>query len=273
MTSESKLKVIIIEDEEKDSKVIEKILTDYYQHLVTVQGICQTVDEAITQISNIKPDLVFLDIVIQGNRHGAFDILEKVNPDFQIIFITGNNDLEYYAKAIKLHCLDYIIKPTSIEDFAKPLLHAWENKRVLRQQNQRAEYIKQLEMFISAYKKQDGNPSIPIPIEFGHVIVKANDIIKCVSEGNYTEVFLSNNTKRLANGNLKHFEELLSKYNIVRVHRQCMINLSHITSFSKKEGGKLVLTNGDNIYIGEAWKENFEKAYNDYFNIALPESS
>lgn len=267
MVQESKLKVIVVEDEEKDSKVIEKILTDYYQHLVSIEGICQNIDDAIAKISTTKPDLVFLDIVIQGNRYGAFDILEKVNPDFQIIFITGNNDLEYYVKAIKAHCLDYIVKPTSIEDFAKPLLKAWENKLVLQQQHQRTEYIKQLELFINSYKKQEGNPSIPLPIEFGHIIVKANDIIKCISEGNYTEIHLPNNTKRLANGNLKHFEELLSKYGIVRVHRQCMINLSHITSYSKKEGGKLILTNGDNIYIGEAWKDSFEAAYNEYFNI------
>lgn len=267
MTHESKLKVIIIEDEEKDSKVIEKILTDYYSHIVTIYGICQTVDDAIEKISDIKPDLVFLDIVIQGNRYGAFDILEKVNPDFQIIFITGNNDLEYYAKAIKLQCLDYIVKPTSIEDFANPILRAWENKRAMHQQHQRIEYIKQLEIFINSYKKRESNPSIPLPIEFGHVIVKVNDIIKCVSEGNYTEIYLSNNTKRLANGNLKYFEELLSKYNTVRVHRQCMINLAHIVSYSKKEGGKLTLTNGDSIYIGGSWKKSFEIAYNDYFNL------
>jgi two-component system, LytTR family, response regulator len=267
MAQESKLKVIIVEDEEKDSMVIAKILTDYYSHLVIIQGICQTVDDAIEKISSIKPDLVFLDIIIQGNRYGAFDILEKVNPDFQIIFITGNNDLEYYVKAIKTQCLDYIVKPTSIEDFAKPLAKAWENKRDLRNQLERSEYTKQLELFINSYKKQQTNQSIPIPVEYGHIIVKSSDIVKCLSEGNYTEIYLSNNTKKLANGNLKHFEELLSDYNIVRVHRQCMINLAHITSYSKKEGGKITLSNGDNIYIGDAWKDCFEKAYNRFFNI------
>ena len=89
MIQESKLKVIVVEDEEKDCKVIEKILTDYYQHIVSIQGISQAVDDAVAKISTLKPDLVFLDIVIQGNRYGAFDILERTNPDFQIIFITG----------------------------------------------------------------------------------------------------------------------------------------------------------------------------------------
>lgn len=267
MTQESKLKVLIIEDEEKDSMVIAKILTDYYQHQVIIQGICQTVDDAIEKILRLKPDLVFLDIIIQGNRYGAFDILEKVNPDFQIIFITGNNDLEYYVKAIKTQCLDYIVKPTSIEDFARPLTKAWENKRDLRSQLEHAEYTKQLEHFINSYRKHQDNQSIPIPVEYGHIILKANEIVKCLSEGNYTEIYLSNGTKKLANGNLKHFEELLTDYSIVRVHRQCMINLSHITSYSKKEGGKITLSNGDNIYIGDAWKDSFEKAYNRFFNI------
>lgn len=267
MIQENKLRVIIVEDEEKDSMVIAKIITDYYSHLVTIQGICQTVNDAIEKISNLKPDLVFLDIVIQGNRYGAFDILEKVDPNFQIIFITGNNDLEYYIKAIKTQCLDYIVKPTSIDDFAKPLTKAWENKRDLRNQMERVEYTKQLELFINSYKKQQIKQAIPIPVEYGHIILKAEEIVKCLSEGNYTEIYLSNDTKKLANGNLKHFEGLLSSYNIVRVHRQCMINLAHITSYSKKEGGTITLSNGDNIYVGDAWKDSFEKAYNHYFNI------
>jgi len=267
MTDKNKLKVLIVEDEEKDSKVIEKILTDYYQHLVIVQGICQTVEDAINKITELKPDLVFLDIVIQGNRYGAFDILQQVSPDFQIIFITGNNDLEYYEKAIKSNCLDYIVKPTTIDDFAKPLHRAWENKGALNQLHEREVYIKQLEVFISIYKNKQGNPAISLPIEFGHIVVKADDIIKCVSQGNYTEFYLSNNSKRLANGNLKYFEDVLLRYNIIRVHRQCMVNLSHITTFSRKEGGILTLTNDDTIYIGDTWRESFTKAYNAFFTI------
>lgn len=269
MILENKLKAILVEDEEKDSKVIEKILADYYQHLVSLEGVSQTVEDAVEKITLIKPDLLLLDIVIQGNRFGAFDILEKVKPDFQIILITGNSDLEYYVKAIKAHCLDYIVKPTSIEDFAMPLMRAWENKRALFLQYQREERIEQLELFINTYKNQDFNPLIPLPIEFGHVITKANDIIMCMSEGNYTVIHMVNKGKCLASGNLKHFEELLTKYNIIRVHRQYMINLAHISSYSKKEGGQLILTNGDNVYIGEAWKKNFEAAYNKYFNISI----
>lgn len=267
MTSEARLKVIIVEDEEKDRKVIERILSDYYPHMVTIVESCPTVDEAVAAIASHHPDLVFLDIVIRGNRHGAFDILERVTLDFQIIFITGNNDMEYYSKAIKLHCLDYIIKPTSIEDFSSPLTQAWEKKRELQQHIEREKYIKHLENFIEMFKRQQTDTSIPIPVEFGHIIVRADNIIKCQSNGNYTEFFLTDSTKKIANGNLKHFEEMLAGYNIVRVHRQCMVNLLHITSYTRKEGGMITLSNGYIVYVGETWRDNFETMYNNFFGI------
>ena len=99
------------------------------------------------------------------------------------------------------------------------------------------------------------------------MIVRTADIVKCQSEGNYTEFVLSDKTKKLANGNLKHFEDMLSEHNIVRVHRQYMVNLEHIHSYLKKGGGMITLSNGDVVYVGDTWREGFEKVYHEFFCI------
>ncbi|MCT4637644.1 MAG: LytTR family DNA-binding domain-containing protein [Bacteroidales bacterium] len=264
MGQDNKLRAVIIEDEPKDREVLNRILTDYYSDTVEVCGIADDIDEAVKLINRIKPDLVFLDIVLHGNRNGAFNILDRVHRSFQIIFITGQSCSDYYIKALRLNCIDYISKPTSIDDFKEPLDKAVDIKSRIDKESEMSEYIQRLELMIDILKNSSSNKHIALPVEYGQIIVTPSDIIQCKSSGNYTEFHFSNQPKRLINGNLKHYEELMADYGFVRVHKQVVINLKHITEYSRKEGGKLLLTDSSVVYIGESWKERFAKAYDNF---------
>ncbi|MFA8436357.1 MAG: LytR/AlgR family response regulator transcription factor [Marinifilaceae bacterium] len=265
----NKLRTLIIEDEENDQKIIEQILQNYYSDRVELLGLADDVDSGIQMIQSQKPDLVLLDIVLHGNPYGAFEILDQVDRSFQIVFITGQNSSEYYIKALRLNCIDYISKPTTIEDFDLPLEKALAEKMKQKEDLKLHQYVERLELLLEMMKPQNTTSSIALPIEYGHIIVNLEDIILCQSAGNYTEFWFYDQTKRLVSGNLKHFEELFSDFSLVRIHKQTMINLKHIKEYSRKEGGKVLLSNDETVYIGERWKSNFIEKYRQYVSTSM----
>ena len=72
-----------------------------------------TYQDDLVQIDELKPDLLFMDIVLDENT--AFDLLKKVKfKKYKIIFTTAFD--EYAIKAFKFNTADYLLKPILIDD-------------------------------------------------------------------------------------------------------------------------------------------------------------
>jgi two-component system LytT family response regulator len=76
--------------------------------------------DAIEQIRNSKPDLVFLDV--QMPECGGFDVLEMLGSDLPptLIFVTAYD--EYALRAFEAGALDYLLKPFDDARFGRRLL-------------------------------------------------------------------------------------------------------------------------------------------------------
>lgn len=55
--------------------------------------------------------------------------------------------------------------------------------------------------------------------------------------------------------NLKDYEDLLSPYAFLRVHRSALINLQYVQRYVKGRGGYVVLTNGTELEVSRARKD------------------
>jgi two-component system LytT family response regulator len=100
-------KALIIDDEPKLRKVLEFKLAKYCPDIQLV-GTAGNAEEAFTEIKNLKPDIIFLDISMPGES--GFDLLNRFDSiDFEIIFVTGFND--YVLDALKVSAVDYLLKP------------------------------------------------------------------------------------------------------------------------------------------------------------------
>src|SRR6188768_1338987 len=109
------LKSIIVDDELKSRESLKKMLVAFCQD-VEVLATCQNVAEAVKAIEEFKPDVVFLDVQMQGET--GFDLLSAVEDiTFEVIFTTAYS--EYALKAIKFSAIDYLLKPIDIEDLQK----------------------------------------------------------------------------------------------------------------------------------------------------------
>ena len=58
---------------------------------------------------------------------------------------------------------------------------------------------------------------------------------------------------------LVEFEDLLQEYSFIRIHKAHLVNLKHITSYAKTDGGIIQLSNGDKVAVSRRRKEDVLK--------------
>lgn len=81
------------------------------------------------------------------------------------------------------------------------------------------------------------------------------DIIRCESNRNYTYLFMANKKKLIVSKTLMEFEDLLSKYNFIRIHKSHLINVNYIEKYIKSEGGYMMLKDGSKLPVSIRKKE------------------
>jgi len=105
------MKVLIIEDEERSAKRLERMLREY-DPAIQIIGILDSIEDSVRWFrGNKEPDLVFLDIQLADGD--SFSIFDDVNPEAPVIFTTAYN--EYAIEAFKLNSIDYLLKPVKKE--------------------------------------------------------------------------------------------------------------------------------------------------------------
>src|SRR5260370_7028038 len=82
---------------------------------------CGSGMEALAEIRNTKPDLVFLDV--QMPECDGFDVLELLGTDLppSVVFVTAYD--QYARRAFEAGALDYLLKPFDTDRFAPHLGH------------------------------------------------------------------------------------------------------------------------------------------------------
>ncbi len=255
------LRAIVIEDETLDRKLIVKVLEDHYNKYVEVVSSVSNLENAISSINEHNPDLLFLDIELNGDRNGAFKILDSVPGNYKTIFVTAKSSQDDLLKAIRLSCIDFLVKPTKVKDFEAPILKAYD-ELVLK----KSPISDSLEVFkhnIEVRAVQDAKISLQHGFDFLPVTIK--NVIRCEAQGNYTKFYFINHQEKLINGNLKSFEEKLSDFGFCRINKSDLINLSHITSFSRKNTTwEIVLPDNKVLFISPQRKQNFKFAYEKF---------
>ena len=255
-----KLKTIIVEDELYDRKIIEKILVDHYSNNIDIVDSVNNTDTAIASIKRNNPDLVFMDIELNGDRNGAFHILEKVDQTFKIIFVTAKSEQDDFLKAIRLSCIDYLVKPTKISDFEVPIqraLHDIQNsiENLSTSIDIFRHNIENKEKQESKISLQEGYTYIPTPVK---------EIVRCEAQGNYTKFYFKNQSGKLINGNLKFYDERLHEFGFCRINKSELINLFQIQSFSKRNTAwEVTMSDKKTLYISNQRKNSFLTQYNE----------
>lgn len=239
------MRALIIDDEKKARETIKNIIQLYCPE-INITGEADSVKTGLELIARENPELVFLDINLSDGN--GFDLLKKITPiNFKIIFISAHED--HALKAFKFSALDYILKPVNPDELVAAVEKA-KSYHVKDNINQKFEaFISNMENISREVKKIILKTSDSI-----HVI-NVNEIIRCEADRNYTVFKLNSGKQILVSNTLKEYDEMLSGYQFFRTHQSHLVNINHISSYEKKEGGFLVMKDKSIVPVSVRRKE------------------
>lgn len=238
------LNIIIIEDEKHIADTIIEILNQYCE--VNIIGIADTVESATLLLKNSMPDLVLLDVNLPDGT--SFDILNKLeNYNFGIIFITAFE--EYALKAIKFSALDYLLKPVDPLELINAVKEA--EKNIEKGSND----IKLKALLSNIKNFSDNLKKIVLKTSESIYLIDVQDIIRCNSDGSYTNFHLSDGRKILVSKVLKEYDEILDGCGFIRVHKSHLININYLDRFEKNDGGYIVMKDKSQVPVSVRKKE------------------
>jgi two-component system LytT family response regulator len=242
------IRAIIIDDEQHCIDKLCSLLEEQQKDSLEISGVFTNVTDAVKGVNKIKPDLVFLDVQI--NDETGFDFLKKLNSiSFDIIFTTAFE--KYAVQAFKFSAIDYLLKPIDADDL-NYAVEKLKNKISNEEMKTKVDVL-----FHNFINTQNGNKKITVPTINGLIILQVNEIIRCESDVNYTNIHLKDKSHLMVAKTLKEFEELLEDYNFFRIHNSHLVNLSYIKNYNKGKGGFVVLSDGTEIEVSSRRKDLF----------------
>ena len=112
------IKVILVEDESGIRMLLKKIIEKKEEFQVV--GECDNLADAVSLFARLKPEVVFLDIEINGaSGIDCAKIIADMEPKTKIVFATAHS--EYMSEAFEVYAFDYLIKPFDIERVERTL--------------------------------------------------------------------------------------------------------------------------------------------------------
>ena len=229
------MKVIIIEDEFSAVNNLEAIIKEVDTDIEII-AVIESINDAIEWISdNPSPDLAFVDIQLADGS--SFEIFEKINIDFPVIFTTAYN--EYALKAFKVNSIDYILKPIKKKDvvFAinkfKDIYH---NTALSLQSN-----ISQLINELGLTRQQNYRSTLLINFKDKLLPILVSDIAIIYLKNGMTYFETYDNKKYILEQKLNEIEKELNPNDFFRVNRQIIIARNAIKEATRYFGNRLKL--------------------------------
>ena len=221
---------VIIDDEFNARETLEKIINRYFNDKIHVVFSAESVKEGVDAINRFKPELVFLDVEMPiENGFKLFDYINTIS--FDVIFTTAY--AQYAIEAIK-----YALK------------------RIERKQIYMNNQVRIETLLYNLNNESDSFNKVALPTNTGLRLEKLNNIMYCVADENYTNIFLVKKDKFLVTKTLKSIEEMLPAANFFRIHKSHIVNLNYIKTFNKSEN-TITLDDGTSLDVAMRRTDDF----------------
>ncbi len=197
-------------------------------------------------------DLIFVDINMPDMT--GVEFVQTLETPAMVIFTTAY--AEYAIEGYKLSAIDYLLKPFGLQDIMRASEKALSLYELLQLQEQLNGENSQEEVATES----DDEGVLSVHADRKTHLVKMANIVYLESAGEYVRLHLTDGTKLVTLFRLKNMESELQSSQFMRVHRSYIINLSHITGYTK---GRVFLSNDDYVPIGENYKDQFMNYINN----------
>ena len=127
--------ILIVDDEADIRDLVAGILEDEGYNAFTARNS----DEALAAIVARRPNLIFLDIWLQGSKLDGLQLLDafkQEHPEMPVVMISGHGNIETAVAAIKHGAYDFIEKPFKADRLVLVAERALETSRLKREVKQ-----------------------------------------------------------------------------------------------------------------------------------------
>jgi two-component system LytT family response regulator len=214
MSPADSLRVVVVDDEPLARAVVREYVGAHPG--VEIVAECGNGFEAVKAVSELSPDLMFLDV--QMPKLSGFEVVELIGRSVPVIFTTAYD--EYALSAFEVHAIDYLLKPFSAERFAEALTRARERLAAREAlpvealvSEERAKHAPLERVLI-----RDGSKVHVLPVDKIDYVEAQDDYVSFSSEG---KSYLKDQT-------LAAVEALLDPSRFVRIHRSYLLNIERI---------------------------------------------
>jgi two-component system LytT family response regulator len=247
------VRTLIVDDEPLARQRLRRLLEA--DPAIAVVGESADGPQAVADLRQLRPDLVFLDVQMPGlDGFGVLQALGDV-PLPVVIFVTAHD--RYALKAFEVHALDYLLKPFDRARFEAALERA---KAQVRQGNAAALNERLQELLQSA-------PGRPRPerlvVKSGARIyfVRVEDIDWIEAAANYVRLHVGTEDHLLREP-LGALEKRLDPARFVRIHRSTIVNLDRVVELQPVFHGDyvLILRDGTELAVSRNCRERLKEA-------------
>jgi two-component system LytT family response regulator len=238
----------VVIDDEKDAVDFLCGALNMYCPEADVVGSATNIADGHKEISSKKPDLVLLDIAMPSGN--GFELLNLL-PDrgFEVIFVTAYN--EYAIKAFRYSAIDYLLKPVDICELIQAV-----GKIRLHSVNPQRNNINILMENLGV-----GSPrKISLPTAMGFEYILIDDIIRIEAQRSYCFFYLSGKRKYLVSRCLNDYHQILGDRKFFRVHNSHLINMKHVKSYARSDGGFVEMSDRSQVPVSRTKKDFFLNA-------------
>lgn len=246
--STTQQRVLIVDDEPPARRHLKRILAA--DPNVTVVGECGNGRDAVAAITELKPDVVLLDIHMP--ELNGFEVIATVGVDQMpsVIFVTAYD--EYALKAFDVRALDYVLKPVERDRLQRALQRARlqmnDTEQITSTANQLRDLIREL------HAKPARATRLAIKVDGKHVLVSTDSIDWVQAVDDYVRVH-TGHSSYLVRGTLNAFQSQLPPQ-FLRVHRSAILNTDKMREAAPTSQGDYTITlhDGRRMHSGRSYR-------------------
>lgn len=224
-----KMTAIVVEDERLPRlSLLQKL--EAFRNQIEVVDSCESYDDALYSITRNKPDVLFLDIQLQGrDALQLLDALKAAMPLPHVIFTTAYADRKYLMSAIKLSAVDYLLKPVDKGELAVA--------------------IAKLTKALPDELTMEADGKVTLRTAMGRMYVNMEEIAYIRANGNYVDVVLFDKQDTVLES-LSELEKRLTPYHFVRTGRSTIINLRNLHRLNTKQRNCILMSDkGETVIV------------------------
>jgi len=271
MDKNQKLTAIIIEDEQFAADNLSLTLHKTCPE-VLIRGIYTNVPEAIAALKEFNPELLFIDVYLNGSATGLEVLDAFPDHDFKVIFTTAYE--EYALSAFEYNAVQFLLKPFTDEKLAEAVNRAkiitlGEQRQIIKGLKITDDFIKERSDYFS-FRNNKGE----------YTVRNCNDLLFLEAEGSMVTAFFNDKTTESStNKPLNEYENILKYRGFIRISSKHIVNITFISKYKKpskdctsanlitndkKEGagGSVILKNGKSLPVSRQYCQDLKEILN-----------